>query len=52
MHAIADYKYGLPLGVLVEDTLQRKKVEDNIAHKIVGKLGGFARYTLARRAPS
>lgn len=45
---------GVPVGHIVQDTLVRVKspqMEDSLAHKIIDKLGGHSRYTLAPGTP-
>ena len=44
-------KFGIPLGCGVSNTLSRNRVADSLAHKVIGKLGGSARWTLAATTP-
>ena len=47
LHGVADYEFGIPLGVVVNTTLSRNRVADSLAHKVISKLGGAARWILA-----
>ena len=51
LHGVADYEFGIPLGVVVNTTLTRNRVADSLAHKVISKLGGAARWILAEGTP-